>query len=64
MEATEMTKEQAIRWAGNGMKLAELLGITPQAVYLWIDGEPIPKLRQYQIDDIKRRKRSTNGVAA
>ena len=58
-----MTKEQAIRWAGNGMKLAELLGIEPQAVYQWPDGEPIPRLRQYQIDEIKRRKRP-NGKPA
>jgi hypothetical protein len=56
-----MTKEQAIRWAGNGMKLARLLGITRQAISLWPAGEPIPLLRQYQIDELKRSKRSANG---
>jgi hypothetical protein len=60
-----MTKEQAIRWAGTGMKLAAMLSISPQAVYMWPDGKPIPKLRQYQIAEIKRRKRSpANGSQA
>jgi hypothetical protein len=64
VETPDMTKEQAIKWAGSGTELAKLLGIEPQAVYQWDDGKPIPKLRQYQIDEIKRRKRSPNGNQA
>jgi len=39
----EITKEQAIGMFLTVAKLAEALGITRQAIYLWPDGENIPE---------------------
>lgn len=40
----------AISKAGGIHKLAELLGISVQAIYQW--GEEVPKLRQYELREI------------
>jgi len=48
-----MTKEDALKVAGGSpTKLGRLLGITHNAISQWEDDE-IPKLREYQINDIK-----------
>jgi hypothetical protein len=44
-----VTKEEAITWAGGVTRLAERLGIKPQAISQWRKRRPIPKLREYQI---------------
>lgn len=47
---TKITKEQAIAAFGGSIRyLAESLGITPSAVYLWPDGKPIPKLQAMRL---------------
>lgn len=46
-----MTKDEAIAFAGSVQKLADLFGISIQAVYQWPD-EQIPRLREYQIYEI------------
>ncbi len=48
-----MTKEEAIKRAGNASKLAALLGISPQAVSKW--PPEIPPLRVYQLRERKPR---------
>jgi transcriptional repressor of cell division inhibition gene dicB len=45
-----MTKTEAIAEFGTIRKLADALGITEQAVYLW--GDNVPELRAYQIVEI------------
>ena len=45
-----MTKDEAIRLAGGEVPLAELLGVTRQAVNKWGD---IPQLRLYQLKERK-----------
>ena len=49
-----MTKAAAVQWAGGVSRLAELLGIRPQAVSKWRGDRPIPRLREYQIAEIKK----------
>jgi len=44
-----MTTQEAIKAFGSRRKLAEALGISPQAVWSW--GETPPKLRLYQIKE-------------
>lgn len=46
-----MTKEQAIKKAGNAMALAKLLGITRQAISQW--GAELPQARLWQLKAIK-----------
>ena len=43
---SNMTKEKAILLAGSQKKLADLLGVTKQAVNNWVD---IPKGRVWQL---------------
>jgi len=51
-----MTKQEAYELLNcNGAELAEKLGITPTAVYLWPD-EAIPVGRAYQIKDLANGK--------
>lgn len=42
-----MKKHEAIALFGGASKLAEALGIRPQAVHQW--GDDVPQLRVYQI---------------
>lgn len=49
-----MTKTEAISYFGSIRKLAEALGLSTQAVAAW--GETIPKLREYEINDILQNK--------
>jgi len=42
-----MTTQEAIDAFGSRRKLAEALGISPQAVWKW--GDTVPELRMYQI---------------
>ena len=54
-----MTKQEAYELLNcNGAELAEKLGITPTAVYLWPD-EAIPVGRAYQINDVCWKNRMT-----
>jgi hypothetical protein len=48
---SRMLKEQAIKLAGSQAKLANLLGITRGAVWLW--GEDVPIMRIYQLKVLK-----------
>ena len=41
-----MTKEEALKWAGGTVALAERLGITPSAVSQWTE---VPELQQYRL---------------
>ena len=41
-----MTKDDAIKWAGNNKQLAEKLGITESAVSQW---DEVPELQQYRL---------------
>ncbi len=43
-----MTKNQAIKWAGNAAKLAKALNITESAISQWDDYPPL--LQQYRIN--------------
>lgn len=49
-----MKTQDAIQKFGNGSKrkVAELLDISVQAVQAW--GENVPKLREYQLNEIKK----------
>ena len=47
----KMTKEKAIKLAGNQVELAKILGITKGAVSHW--GEKIPRQREWQLRLIK-----------
>lgn len=45
-----ITKEEAIAaYDGNASDLARDLKITPQAVYQWVDDEPIPEVHQLKL---------------
>lgn len=46
----------AIKSFGNVAELASALGISVQAVYQW--GDVVPKLRQYEINEILSRRSS------
>lgn len=48
-----MDKAFAIRKAGSQRKLADLLGISPQAVSLWRD--KVPELQVYRLREMKPR---------
>ena len=48
-----MLKSQLIAAAGNGNKLARILGISPQAVSAW--PETVPELQQYRIKELRPR---------
>ncbi len=48
-----MLKTELIAAAGNGNKLASILGISPQAVSAW--PSVVPKLQQYRIKELKPR---------
>ncbi len=52
-----MTKVQAIRLFGSVKALADALRITPEAVYQW--PKQVPKLREYEIREIRVRMRRT-----
>lgn len=45
----QITKESAVASAGSVAALAQLLGITVQAIYMWPDNAPIPMARQWQL---------------
>lgn len=45
-----MTTKDAIKYFGCGKKLAEALGIAPEAVYQW--GKSPPKLRQFELEEL------------
>ena len=45
-----MTKEEAVKKAGNAAKLAKLLGVTRGAVSHWV---VLPKLRIYQLKELR-----------
>jgi len=48
-----MTKSEAIaRAGGNASVLARILGLTPQAVYLWPD-DRIPPLHVYRLRELR-----------
>lgn len=47
-----MNKRDLIAAAGSPSKLAEILGLTRQAVSDW--GELVPELQQYRIRDLRR----------
>ena len=51
-----MKKEEAIKWAGGVSRLAERLGIKPQAISQWERKKPIPRLREYQIREQQERR--------
>lgn len=42
-----MTKQEAIKFFGGVKKLADALGVWPQAVYAW--PENLPRSRQFEI---------------
>ena len=46
---TFITKDAAIQAFGNASELARAIGTTPQAIYQWPDGKPIPEGRQWQL---------------
>lgn len=48
-----MTKEHAIKMAGDVKALAKLLGVTHQAVYAW--KSTMPPLQVYRLRDLKPR---------
>lgn len=49
-----MKKSDLIRAAGSGYRLAQILGISPQAVNKW-PGDTVPPLQQYRIRELKPR---------
>lgn len=50
MSAQPITKERAIKaYEGNASDLARALEITPQAIYQWPDGEPIPEVHALKL---------------
>lgn len=50
-----MKTSEAVRIFGGHAPLAEALGITRQAIYLW--GEDVPELRAYQIKELIRERK-------
>jgi len=50
MHTRAITKEQALAaFDNNAAALARALRITQQAVQQWPEGEPIPRLRQFEL---------------
>ena len=49
-----MTTEEAVKHYGSPPRLAEALGLTPEAIYQW--GEYPPILRQFQLEVLTKRK--------
>lgn len=45
-----MKTSEAVAWFGSVRGLAQALGLTEQAVYLW--GDYPPPLRQYEIEEL------------
>ena len=58
-----MTKQEAISRFGSIKALADVLGITREAIYQW--GDVVPALRAYEIRDLlaKRQTADTNAAA-
>jgi len=54
-----MKTSEAVRRAGSIRKLADLLGLSTQAVYRW--GKEVPPLRMYQLREIFDEKRTDPG---
>jgi hypothetical protein len=50
----KMKTSEAVARFGSVRGLAEALGVTEQAIYLW--GEYPPALRQYEIEELTRGK--------
>jgi transcriptional repressor of cell division inhibition gene dicB len=50
-----MKTDDAIAAFGDAKKLADALGIWPQAIYKW--GDEVPPLRAYQIQEILDKAR-------
>ena len=48
-----MNKQTAIQKAGSVRALAQLLGVTHQAVYAW--GDELPPLQAYRLRELKPR---------
>lgn len=48
---SRMTKAEAVRRAGSQQALADVLGISRQAVCAW--GENVPKMRVYQLKVVR-----------
>ena len=46
-----MDTKAAIELAGGIRQLAEMLGLSTQAVYAW--GDTVPKLRMYELRDMR-----------
>lgn len=46
---TIITKEEAFELFGNGYRTSKALGLPPQAVYQWKDGQPIPEVHALRI---------------
>lgn len=46
-----MDKARAIRYAGSSVALAQILGVSKQAVSAW--GERLPPLRVFQLRELK-----------
>ena len=57
-----MKTSDVIRVFGSVKLIAEALAISVQAVYLW--GNEVPKLRQYQIREMKPGKFNPDGSLA
>jgi hypothetical protein len=57
-----MTTEDAVKFYGTPVKLAEALGLTPEAIYQWPEKPPI--LRQYQLEVLTKRKLRAETEAA
>lgn len=49
MVAHKMTKQEAIKFFGNGAKLAKQVGVKPEAIYQWGEYPPYPRQCQIQI---------------
>jgi hypothetical protein len=49
-----MKTQEAINEFGGVRKLADALGIWPQAIYKW--GEDVPELRRYQIEALRQKR--------
>jgi hypothetical protein len=49
-----MKTKDAIAMFGGVRKLADALGIWPQAVYKW--GDDVPELRRYQIEALHQKR--------
>jgi len=57
----QITIAEAMKHFNNSQsELARALGITQQAVYLWVKEDKLPPLRAYQLKDIINSKEETN----